>query len=137
MLKEGLELAQNLIPPHDGDPEKIYRWRVFLAGTVITVAAAVGVHIALACGFLPVLFSGFASASDVASLSRQQEDMRVEIVGDSIYNMRKDQCVSQSAGNLQAAQSQDQRIREKRDLYRQLTRGREYDLPPCELFVSR
>jgi hypothetical protein len=137
MLKEIGELAQELIPPHDGDPEKIYRWRVFLAGTVIAMAAGLGTHIALACGFIPSLFSGFASASDVASLASQQQQMRVESVGDTLYNLKKDQCIAQNSGNLQAAQGQDQRIREKRDLYRILTRGREFDLPSCDLFVSR
>jgi hypothetical protein len=137
MLKDGIDLAQKLIPPHDGDPESIYRWRVYLAGTVILMAAGMITHIALACGFIPSLFSGFASASDVASLASQQQEMRVESLGDALYNMRKDQCVTQSAGNLQAAQGQDQRIREKRDLYRRLTKGQDYDLPSCELFVTR
>lgn len=137
MLKEFGELAQELIPPHDGDPEKIYRWRVFLAGTVIAMAVGISVHIALACGFIPVLFSGFASASDLASLTQQQQTMRAEIVGDALYNLKKDQCMAQNAGNLQAAQSQDQRIREKRDIYRRITNGHDYDLPPCDLFVSR
>lgn len=135
MLKDGVDLAQKLIPPHDGDAESIYRWRVLLAGTVIAMAVGIATHIALACGFVPVLFSGFASASDVANLSSQQQEMRVENLGDALYNMKKDQCIAQSAGNLQAAQGQDQRIREKRDLYRRLTKGQDYDLPSCELFV--
>lgn len=137
MLKDGAELAAKLIPPHDGDPETIYRWRVYLAGTVIAMAVGMVAHIALACGFVPVLFSGFASASDVASLANQQQVMRVESLGDALYNMKRDQCIAQNAGNLQAAQSQDQRIREKRDIYRKLNKGQDYDLPPCDLFVIR
>lgn len=136
MLKEGLELAQQLIPPHDGDPESIYRWRVLLAGVVIVMGTGFVGHVALSCGFIPILFSGFASAADLSTLSQSQQTMRAEIVGDAIYNLKKDQCMAQTAGNFLAAQSQDQRIREKRDIYRQITR-REYDLPPCELFVSR
>lgn len=137
MLKEGLELAQNLIPPHDADPEKLYRYRVIISGTVIAMAAGLTTHIALACGFIPSLFSGFASANDVANLASQQQEMRLESLGDAIYNIRKDQCAAQSAGNLQAAQGQDQRIREKREMYRKLAKGQDYDLPSCDLFVSK
>lgn len=137
MLDQLGELAVNLIPPHDADPEKIYRWRVITAGVVIIMAAGTSFHIALACGFLPALFPGFASASDVQNITHQQIVMRVESLGDALYNLRKDQCISQQAGNLQAAQTQDQRIREKRAVYRDVSGGRDYELPPCELFVSR
>lgn len=137
MLKDLGELATNLIPPHDGDPEKIYRWRVILAGTVIAMTAGLSAHIALACGFLPVLFPGFASASDMQTMAVQQRVMRAEILGDMLYNMQKDQCIARATGNLQAAQTQDQRIREKRAAYRDITQGQNYELPPCDLFVSR
>lgn len=137
MLKELGEVVVNLIPPHDADPEKIYRWRVFTAGTVIVMAAGIVTHIALACGFIPALFPGFASAADLKTLAQQQQAMRVESLGDSLYDMKKDQCIAENAGNLQAAETQDQRIREKRDAYRDISGGREYDLPPCDLFVSR
>lgn len=136
MLKDIGELAVNLIPPHDGDPEKIYRWRVILAGMVILMAGSIGSHIALACGFLPALFPGFASAEEVNNLAQQQIAMRVESLEDTLYNMRKDQCVAQSTGNLQAAQTQDQRIRDKLASYWKVTGGQRYELPPCSLFVS-
>lgn len=126
----------NLIPPHDVEPEKIYRWRVLLAGTVILMACSLGTHIALACGFIPVLFPGFADATEVRDLASQQLAMRIESIGDAIYNMKKDQCIAQSTGNLQAAQTQDQRIRDKMAAYRQMI-GRDYFPPPCDLFVSR
>lgn len=137
MIKELGELASALIPPHDADPESLRRWRVILAGVVFIMAAGLTTHIALACGFIPMLFPGFASAADVQSLSQQQVVMRSESLGDTIYLLRKDQCIAQAAGNLQAAQTQDQRIREKRAVYRFLNHGNDYDLPPCELFVSR
>lgn len=137
MLKDLAEVATNLIPPHDADPEKIYRWRVYAAGTVILMAASLSVHIALACGFIPVLFSGFANAADMQTMAQQQSVLRAEILGDTLYNMQRDQCLARSTGNLAAAQTQDQRIREKRALYRNITRGLDYDLPPCDLFVLR
>src|SRR4051812_30008198 len=103
MLTELGEVAAKLIPPHDADPDKIYRWRVYTAGTVILMAAAIGTHIALACGFLPAFFPGFASAADMQTMAVQQRVMRAEILGDAIYTMQKDQCLSRSTGNLQAA----------------------------------
>lgn len=137
MLKDLTEFAANLIPPHDADPDKIYRWRVYAAGTVILMALSLGTHIALACGFIPVLFPGFASAADMQTMAMQQRVMRAEILGDTLYNMQKDQCFARASGNLAAAQTQDQRIREKRAAYRAITHGDEYELPPCDLFVSR
>lgn len=131
------ELFLSLIPPHDGDPEKIYRWRVLLAGTVIVMAGTFGTHIALAWGFMPAFFPGFASASEVRDVVKQQSAMRVESLGDALYNMQKDQCIARHTGNLQAAQTQDQRIREKRAAYRDISGGQNYELPPCDLFVSR
>lgn len=137
MLKDLAEVATKLIPPHDADPEKIYRWRVYAAGAIILMATGLTTHIALACGFIPTLFSGFASAADMQTMTLQQQVLRAEILGDTLYNMQKDQCLARSTGNLAAAQTQDQRIREKRAAYRVITQGRDYELPPCDLFVSR
>lgn len=137
MLKDIAQVAGNLIPPHDADPEKIYRWRVYAAGTVIAMAAGITAHIALACGFVPVLFSGFANAADMQIMTMQQNVMRAEILGDTLYNMQKDQCIARASGNLAAAQTQDQRIREKRAAYREIMKGHDYEMPSCDLFVSR
>ncbi|HEY4355967.1 MAG TPA: hypothetical protein VGN16_09485 [Acidobacteriaceae bacterium] len=131
------DIAANLIPPHDADAEKIWRWRVYLIGVVFAMAATIGTHIALACGFLPAIFPGFASAAEVTNISQQQQVMRVESLEDTLYTMKKDQCIAQSTGNLQAAQTQDQRIRDKLVAYKQVSGGQRYELPPCELFVSR
>lgn len=137
MLKELAEVATNLIPPHDADPEKIYRWRVYAAGAVILMATGLATHIALACGFIPALFPGFASAADMQTMASQQRVMRAEILDDTLYTMQRDQCLARASGNYQAAQAQDQRIREKRAAYRDIMDGRDYELPPCDLFVSR
>lgn len=84
-------------------------------------------HVALVCGWLSFMFPGFARADEV-------RDVHETVLDGTIYSMRRDQCIAQKTGNLLAAQSQDQRLREEREQYRRLT-GRVYELPPCELFV--
>jgi hypothetical protein len=130
------DIALALIPPHDSDPERIYRWRLTLAGVVVLMAGTISAHIALACGFLPVFFPGFANASDVQALNVQQTAMRQESLESALYNMQRDKCLALSGGNMQAALVQDQRIREKMAVYRQISHGQNYDLPPCDLFVT-
>ena len=127
-------LTKAIIPPHDANSEKVFWWRLTLAGTVIAMAGMTTLHVALACGFLPAFFPGFANAADVRQMANEAREGRIESLDSDIYQKTKDWCVQLSNGNLGAAQALDLLIREKKMAYFKLS-GQQYPQPPCELFV--
>lgn len=58
-------LIERLIPPIDADPEHQYRWRLTMAVLMVITPVTLGLHIALACGYLKPFYPGFASAAAV------------------------------------------------------------------------
>lgn len=74
MKDEVREFAARLKPPAaHADPEVVMAWRWFVAIVTGVNTLTITAHIVLACGFLPVLFPGFATASE-------NEGLRLEMV---------------------------------------------------------
>ena len=98
MLKDFFGLAFNLIPP-EGDSGPIYKYHITLSLWIFLMAAGISIHIALACGFVPVLYPGFATAgqwnTQEVLLARQQAQInRLEqtSLGSQLFTMREKQC---------------------------------------------
>lgn len=78
-----VQVVKVLIPPktNDLDAQQRWRWVVFVAIVVLGVSQII--HIALSCGYLPALYSGFASEAStqhiqasvdaIASISFERE----------------------------------------------------------------
>jgi len=89
----------------------------------------VGVHIALACGWLSATgFPGFAKATDVEELRRGQMDAATEVVAQNIFDTRVRQC---QAGTDEARRFYAERLQMLLAKYVDITQ-REYNrVPGC------
>lgn len=64
-------MVKMLIPPKTNDLEEQQRWRWVVFIGLIGVGSGLCLHIALACGWLPSFYSGFALASETQSIQRR------------------------------------------------------------------
>jgi|SRR6185312_252079 len=72
LLENGVEIVKALLPPKDANDEAAqnrWRWTIFSAITALGVALTA--HILLACGLVPVIYPGFALASDTTEIHHQ------------------------------------------------------------------
>jgi hypothetical protein len=71
VIEAGIELIKMLIPPktNDLDAQQRWRWIVFIgiAGLFLGLSA----HIALACGWVPSIYSGFALSQDTKAIQQR------------------------------------------------------------------
>lgn len=125
------DLGAALIPPEDPHDPAIYRWRATVAIAIVILAGVMLMNILLTWGMLPVLFSGFALASDVAELKTQQVEIRASQIETQILDARERQCHAIKEGNEEAQRFALVRLQEKLALYRQVTRA-DYRLPGCD-----
>lgn len=120
-----------LIPPKtDASPEKVYHWRLAVAGGVMFLSGSLATHIALACGFLPTVFSGFAAAGDVTDVKNAILAMRADTLRGQIMETVKDQCNAHEQKNYTAERAATDRKYGRIDEYRKVT-GRNPDVPQC------
>lgn len=125
------DVGKALIPPEDPHDPAIYRWRATVAITIVLLAGVMLMNILLTWGMLPVLFSGFALASDVTELKTQQVEIRAAQIEGQILDARERQCHAIKEGNQEAQRFALVRVQEKLALYRQVTKA-EYRLPGCD-----
>lgn len=66
-----VEAVKALVPPKTNDLEEQQRWRWIVFAALIALSVAVALHIAIACGYLPSVSSGFALASEQRFIQRR------------------------------------------------------------------
>lgn len=81
-----------LIPPHDADMKRVYRWRVSMA--LCTMANSIGLAAltVLSFGIFPVVFQGFAHTRDVSDMGGQITEVRRYQIDGKIMDARSKQC---------------------------------------------
>jgi hypothetical protein len=93
MIEEVLSMAGRLRPPgHDADAEDVVAWRWFMAITTGVIGMGLATHIALACGFIPSIYPGFASAADTQEIRQQLVQARAVDLEGRILAMRAMHC---------------------------------------------
>lgn len=68
LIETGIEVAKGLVPPKTNDLEEQQRWRWVVFGSIVSLAGSFALHIALACGWIPTVYPGFASAVETQGL---------------------------------------------------------------------
>lgn len=66
-----VELIRLLIPPAAGDHEGQHRWRWVVFVGLVSIATSLAIHISLAQGVFPQVFSGYALRSDEQAVQRR------------------------------------------------------------------
>jgi len=82
------DLPKLLIPPKPHDIHALLRWQWAIAASVIGLSAALLVHVALACGFVPSVFAGFASSEQMTKI---ESEISMITVLNLSQEMREDQ----------------------------------------------
>lgn len=129
MIKEVLEAALMIIPPADGAPAHVYRYRVVNALLVFGMALVLSLFIGLAYALIPIPSLAFARASEMTDLKAQVQSIEVLMLDAQIYTLREKQCKAE-AGQREAI---TQRLYSLLEKYRQVT-GQQYRLPGCDEF---
>ncbi len=133
-------VGESLIPPHDADPNHLFRWRLILAGVTFMNFSVMTLHILLACGYLSMFgFTGFAQASDLQQQTDLSVDMRADQIDQQITHFREKQCDAQNVRNWELARSYGERIRDKQREYQRLALQypkrvpiAQASVPPCQ-----
>jgi hypothetical protein len=71
IFEMGIEVAKMLIPPKTNELEEQQRWRWVVFAALIGLSTTLALHIALACGWMPAIWPGFALASDTQAIQRR------------------------------------------------------------------
>ena len=71
LIEAGIELMRMLVPPKTNDLEEQQRWRWVVFVGLTSTFLGLSVHIALACGWLPSIYAGFALASETKSIQQR------------------------------------------------------------------
>jgi hypothetical protein len=126
-----------LLPPlDDPDPKRIRRWRVWLALVVIMNVSTFTAHVLLACGYLPMMFPGFANAGELKELQKVFLEQRVAALETTILETRKQQCAA-SPGTVRALYTNSLQklvIDYEKITYTVEGRARQYPVPDCTAF---
>lgn len=124
-------VAMALVPPHDAEGEKIFRWRLVVAGLLLGVIMATGLHIIWACGYLASFgLNGFARADDMIAVRDKLDAIQIGQIRTEILTTRTTQCQAIKSQNQQALTIITRDLQDALDRYQTLTRRR-YDLPDC------
>jgi hypothetical protein len=60
-----------MVPPKTNDLDEQQRWRWVVFAFMVSMLSSVSVHLALACGWIPSVYPGFALASETKSIERK------------------------------------------------------------------
>lgn len=72
LIKAGIDVAKALLPPANPNDEAAQtRWRWTIFSSIVAIALALTAHILLACGLVPMIYPGFALASDTKQMQHQ------------------------------------------------------------------
>jgi hypothetical protein len=96
-------------------------------------SVALTIHIALACGLLP-MFPGFASAGDMEAVYIQNKAARLEQLQWRMFELRVKQCEAIDKG--ESPRVFTVQLEEQQRTYRALTNGT-YSLPDCREIVAK
>lgn len=100
-------------------------WEVFMSATVISLLA----FCAMSVGWLPLLGSGFALASDQKAVAAQSLAGRLEQIEWRVFDLRVKQCNAMKEGSSPIAYTLQ--LNQQIKTYRELT-GKNPDLPRCD-----
>lgn len=123
--------------PAQGEAKQVFRWRQAVSLAILILGGAVALEDVLAWGFVPVIYPGFASASQVKGVWNSLVEVRASQVERSILDARERQCNAQREGNVDALQFVTQRLNENLLSYQQVAK-RDYRVPECsELVIGK
>ena len=145
-----LTLMRLVIPEPGADPVKDYRWRLTIAGLVLTNSFGTVLAVLLALGAIPVVSHGFASAdamvvvqkqwAETQQKNQQQFDaLQTSQLDTKIMDTLTRQCgaiKAKSMGNTDpnldsVVRFMTERLNEELDTFYNLA-GHQYRLPGCE-----
>lgn len=123
--------ARSILPPADeADGDAMRSWRLNHSITLLFVTAALSVHIAWACGFIPGLY-GFAHAGELMAVSKQVKETQLTLLDQSIMEARRNECRFTKQNNKDGAQFAASRLRALLSQWHDLS-THEYLLPTCD-----
>lgn len=94
-VEKGVEIMKNLVPPKTGASDRHVRnWRMWMAGVTVMNAAGLVAHIAIACGFVTSIHSGFAESAEVEKLATEFRQTRINSLENNILEMWQKQCAA-------------------------------------------
>lgn len=71
MFSDLFSALKVLAPPDPDDREGQARWRWVVFAAMVVLGTSLTMHIAIACGYLPAISSGFALKSDQTNIQRR------------------------------------------------------------------
>lgn len=123
-------MASSLIPGPDGSPDHVQKWRNAVGISLVVLAAVFTAHLALACGWFPAVYGGFAKADDLSTLKDTVNEIRVYQVEAGLFTVRREQCAAVAGDNLQARAFYSEKLTGLQRQYWSLV-GHDYPLPAC------
>lgn len=124
------------------ETDQFYIWRAILGAVTFFVAGALTMNYALAFGAISVFgFTGFAQASEVSDLVKQQQiqyarldrkgdEIMATVISGQISETRFRQCTAIKAKNDDLVRSLSEELQGRLDAY-QAYKGRSYNLQSC------
>lgn len=120
-------LFLGLIPPLEGHTPAEKRWRICMS--LMTTAAALGLVVAVLYNAEDV--QHYARETDVAALQQSNNEIKVQIIAQGLYQTAKEQCEAKASGSSLAKAYTVQRLNELLTDYYRIT-GEQFRLPQCE-----
>lgn len=111
-------------PDHEATPKQLHNWRWAMAVITGVNAMTLAAHVALACGLVPAVYGGFASAADLRSL----QVGRAADLGLKIIEAKEKQCEANVDERVQMLYRES--IARMEAEYENLM-GREFKTPTC------
>jgi hypothetical protein len=120
-------MAEALFPPLDSaHPDEHHRWRWSVTIVSLSTAIALVIYIALSSGYVSAVYSGFASASDLAQLQSEWREARETDLESRILDTRTKQCTANTTVKHLYSDSLQKLLIQ----YHKIS-GRQYPLPSC------
>lgn len=96
LIEIGAEVTKVLIPPKTNDLEEQQRWRWVVFVSIIGLTSSLLLHIALACGYIPALYAGFASATATEDIQRRVDVIATLSLQHEIRSKAIELCIEKS-----------------------------------------
>lgn len=123
-----VEAIKILVPPKADDAEGQTRWRWVVFATLIGLIVTLGAHIAIACGALPSISSGFALEADQKATQR-----RIDVIATlSIQNEIRSKTLELCMEHDPSRRSELNRDIDKLQYEYKEVAGNWYTVPPCD-----
>lgn len=130
-MKFILGLLTNLIPPGDATNGKVYAWRMQVALHIAGCSMAIMVLYVLSFGMIPMIYPGFASASEVAQQQAQLTRIEVGQLETQILDTLLRRCKAQMSSHQDAVQFASEKLQVQLRRYQDLTKS-QFQLPRCD-----